>query len=115
MQKTACEIMNSGIPLAILPLGTANNLARNLGFVASVEDVFQSLQCGKSGPSDIGMARSASQSRYFFEAARGRLFANYSPVAEARKKMGLLRRNNSLRTSRFCAIWRSITRRATGK
>ena len=37
VHKTAWQIMDSGIPLAILPLGTANNLARSLGFTESVE------------------------------------------------------------------------------
>lgn len=32
VHKTAWQIVDSGIPLAILPLGTANNLARSLGF-----------------------------------------------------------------------------------
>jgi len=37
VQKTAWQIINSGIPFAILPLGTANNLARSLGFTATVD------------------------------------------------------------------------------
>ena|SRR5436190_3226949 len=36
--KIAWRIMNTGIPLTILPLGTANNLARSLGFIARPEE-----------------------------------------------------------------------------
>ena len=88
VQKTAWEIIGSGVPLAILPLGTANNLARSLGFTATVEEIAQSLHCGKRQPFDLGVARKGSQSRYFFEAAGGGLFADYFPAAEAREKKG---------------------------
>src|SRR6266404_8262385 len=35
--KIGCRLIDSGIPLGVLPLGTANNLARSLGFIASSE------------------------------------------------------------------------------
>ena len=57
VHKTAWQLMDSGIPLAILPLGTANNLARSLGFTESVDEILQSLHCGKSQPFDVGVAR----------------------------------------------------------
>jgi diacylglycerol kinase family enzyme len=80
--------MGSGIPLAILPLGTANNLARSLGFTESVDEILQSLHCGKSRPFDVGVARSGSQTDYFLEAAGGGLFADYFPAAMANEQKG---------------------------
>src|SRR5215813_12020622 len=71
VQKTAWEIMGSGIPLTILPLGTANNLARSLGLTAPVEEIAQSLDRGKRRPFDVGMARRSARVRYFLEAAGG--------------------------------------------
>ena len=71
VHKTAWQLMDSGIPLAILPLGTANNLARSLGFTESVDEILQSLHCGKSQPFDVGVARSASQTELLF-GSRGR-------------------------------------------
>src|SRR4029450_8235960 len=61
VHKTAWQLMGTGIPLAILPLGTANNLARSLGFTVSVEELLQSLHCGKNRPFDVGVARNGSQ------------------------------------------------------
>ncbi len=86
MHKTAWQLMGSGIPLAILRLGTANNLARTLGFTESVDEILQSLHCGKGQPFDVGVARTSSRSEYFLEAAGGGLFADYFPAAEANEK-----------------------------
>jgi diacylglycerol kinase family enzyme len=88
VHKTAWQIIDSGVPLAILPLGTANNLARSLGFAGSVDEILQSLHYGKCTPFDVGVARNGSQRDYFLEAAGGGLFADYFPAAEANKKEG---------------------------
>ena len=88
VHKTAWQIVDSGIPLAILPLGTANNLARSLGFVGTVDEILQSLHCGKSQPFDIGVVRNGSQSDFFLEAVGGGLFADYFPAAKANEKEG---------------------------
>jgi diacylglycerol kinase family enzyme len=88
VHKIAWQIIGSGIPLAILPLGTANNLARTLGFTASVDEILESLHCGKARAFDVGVARSSSRREYFLEAAGGALFADYFPAAEANKKKG---------------------------
>src|SRR5262249_61591467 len=71
-----------------LPLGTANNLARSLGFVGSVDEVLQSLHCGKSQPFDIGVLRSGTRADCFLEAVGGGLFADYFPAAKANEKEG---------------------------
>jgi diacylglycerol kinase family enzyme len=88
VHKTAWRIIDSGVPLAILPLGTANNLARSLGFAGSVDEILESLHCGKSQPFDIGVVRSGSQADYFLEAVGGGLFADYFPTAKANEKKG---------------------------
>jgi diacylglycerol kinase (ATP) len=88
VRKTACQLMDTGIPLAILPLGTANNLARSLGFTGSVDEILQSLHSGKSRPFDVGITRRSSRLGYFLEAAGGGLFADYFPAAKAKKKKG---------------------------
>jgi diacylglycerol kinase family enzyme len=88
VHKTAWQIVDSGIPLGILPLGTANNLARSLGFTAPIEEILQSLHCGKGRPFDVGVACSGSQTDYFLEALGGGLFADYFPAANASETKG---------------------------
>jgi diacylglycerol kinase family enzyme len=88
VHQTAWQIIDSGLPLAILPLGTANNLACSLGFAGSADEILQSVHCGKSQPFDVGVAHSGSQTNYFLEAAGGGLFADYFPTARANEIKG---------------------------
>ncbi len=69
--KVACRLVDSGIPLSVLPLGTANNLARALGFVASPEEIIARLDGGKKRTFDVGLAYGPWGKRYFFEGAGG--------------------------------------------
>jgi diacylglycerol kinase family enzyme len=84
--KVACRLIDTGIPLSVLPLGTANNLARSLGFVASPEEIIARLQDGEKRAFDIGVARGPWGKWYFFEAVGGGLFADYLGAAEGEGK-----------------------------
>src|SRR5216117_785353 len=55
--KVGCELIDSGIPLGVLPLGTANNLSRSLGFIASPEEIITGLEAAERRAFDIGLAR----------------------------------------------------------
>jgi diacylglycerol kinase family enzyme len=55
--KVGRELIDSGIPLSVLPLGTANNLARSLGFTASPEEIINALERGRRRAFDIGLTR----------------------------------------------------------
>lgn len=75
--KVGRRLIESGIPLSVLPLGTANNLARSLGFVASPEEIIAGLESGKKRAFDVGVTRGPWGTRYFFEAIGSGLFADY--------------------------------------
>jgi diacylglycerol kinase (ATP) len=83
--KVAARLIDSGIPLAILPLGTANNLARSLGFAASPKQIIAGLASGKKRSFDVGLARGPWGKRYFFEAAGAGLLADYVQAAKEKK------------------------------
>src|SRR4051794_26304653 len=45
--KIPRHLLDSGIPMGVLPLGTANNIARSLGFTAPLEEIIPRFARGK--------------------------------------------------------------------
>ena len=72
--KVARWLIGSDLPLAILPLGTANNLARSLGLKGSVERLIGSLARWRAVKFDVGFARGPWGDGPFLEAAGAGLF-----------------------------------------
>src|SRR3954464_279627 len=75
--KVGRELIDSGVPLAVLPLGTANNVARTLGFTDSVEKIIKGLRRGKKHAFDVGLARGPWGKKHFLEGVGSGLFADY--------------------------------------
>lgn len=75
----------SKIPMSVLPLGTANNVARALGFNVSAEAVIAGLMKGRTTSFDVGIARGPWGKHYFFEGAGAGLFADYLNAPQKEK------------------------------
>ncbi len=75
-------LAHRGIPLAILPLGTANNIAKSVGITASIEDVIGGWESAGRLPLDLGVAEGVWGRRHFVEAVGGGLI----PTAIAHMK-----------------------------
>ena len=61
------------VPLAVLPLGTANNIAFALGVGGPIEDLTRSWHTAKARPFDIGLLQGAGLDKRFVEGVGGGL------------------------------------------
>ena len=80
----AGALAGRGIPLAILPVGTANNIARSLGLVGGWGHIIAGLATAPRKRLDVGLARGPWGKRRFVEAAGIGLFARAIAVLEDR-------------------------------
>jgi diacylglycerol kinase family enzyme len=66
-------IAGRGVPLAVLPLGTANNIAFTLGLTQPLEQLARSWHGGLARPLDIGELQTPDGPRQFVEGVGGGL------------------------------------------
>ena len=68
---TINEVVNglTGVPLGILPLGTVNVFAKELGIPARLAAAWRVLETGRVRRVDLGCAEFAGQTRYFVQLA----------------------------------------------
>jgi diacylglycerol kinase (ATP) len=80
--KVATALAGRDIPLAILPVGTANNIARTLGLVGGPSHIIAGLRTAPRKRLDVGIARGPWGERRFIEAAGVGVFARAVAVLE---------------------------------
>jgi diacylglycerol kinase family enzyme len=71
------------VPVLLLPLGTANNIATSLGVTGTPAAIVNGLQRAVPRRLDMGVARSAGGDRQFVESAGLGLFAEFLKLAAA--------------------------------
>ena len=85
---TAKKLIGRAIPLAPLPLGTANNISTTLGIAGlTLDEIVDGWAHGALRNFDAGVATGPWGSRYFLEAFGVGLFARTIPVADRNKTL----------------------------
>jgi diacylglycerol kinase (ATP) len=69
LRRVALELHGRHTPVALLPLGTANNVAASLGISGDVHDCIRRLNEGEAQRFDIGRCSGAGGDRLFVEGA----------------------------------------------
>lgn len=94
VREVATALVGKAIPLAIIPVGTFNNLALSLGIPRDIDSACQLLESGNTRQIDVGVADGR---HYFFEAAGVGVDAELFPIGEEFKR------------GRFGALWRAVS------
>lgn len=84
--RAACAIADFSVPLAILPLGTANNTAATLGIELELEAALGRLSGGRPVPFDVALLDDGSVRHRFCEAAGWGVFVQTMLAAKQRPK-----------------------------
>lgn len=84
--KVARQLIGRKTSLSVLPLGTANNLARALGFDRPVEKLIERIGKGKPRGFDMGLACGPWGRRYLFEGAGAGLLAEYLRLPKEKER-----------------------------
>ncbi|MFL5519064.1 MAG: diacylglycerol/lipid kinase family protein [Gemmatimonadales bacterium] len=82
------RLVGRGIPLALLSLGTANNIAKSLGLTISPEDSIAGLRRAPARPFDAGTVSGPWGTRHFLEGVGLGLFARTMCLVDERAAAG---------------------------
>ena len=83
--NAARTVAGRAIPLAILPLGTANNIARSVGYVGSIETLIGGLHPDRRRLVDLGAVCGPEVKRIFVESVGGGVVAAGIEAMRARR------------------------------
>ena len=83
VRKVLTELPDRSVPVTVLPLGTANNIARSLHIAGTVEGLAARWAGAANVPFDIGMARDASGRHLFVESIGIGAIADAIALADA--------------------------------
>lgn len=91
-------MVGSSATLGIIPTGTRNNVAFNLGIPSTIAEAIQLLRDGRRLKIDVGAIRSGRASHWFLEVASLGLFSDLYPAADNLQKGDLAQIPNLLTT-----------------
>jgi diacylglycerol kinase (ATP) len=74
--KVSRRVAGNGVAIAVLPLGTANNIARSLGIAGEVPELIAGLKRARRTKIDVGIAMGPWGERVFLEGIGVGLFAD---------------------------------------
>ena len=74
--KVAVSLAHSGTPLTVMPLGTANNIAKTLGIAGDAREFIHTWREAVPRPFALGLVTSSSETQPFVDGFGGGIFAD---------------------------------------
>jgi diacylglycerol kinase (ATP) len=88
VSRVAKRLVGRGIPLAPLPMGTANNISRTLGLAGlPIEEIVRSWENPRRVKLDVGVVESPWGTKYFVEGIGVGLFARLLAAGKKNRKV----------------------------
>jgi diacylglycerol kinase (ATP) len=84
--KVLRRLPDRSMPVAILPLGTANNVARSLGIAGTPQELVETWKIDHTFPLNLGAIKGIDNDTFFLEAFGVGLFGQFLRQAEKSKK-----------------------------
>jgi diacylglycerol kinase (ATP) len=88
VNRVARHLVGTGVPLAIVPVGTANNIASALGISGKPKKLVAGLESAKPLTFDVGLVRGPWGESRFFEGVGVGLLAEAICLAASKKEAG---------------------------
>jgi diacylglycerol kinase family enzyme len=86
--RVARRVVGRGVPIALLPSGTANNIAHSLGLVERpFEEIIRGLEGARRVKLDVGVVKGPFGERHFVEGLGAGLFADLLVSPEVNRKL----------------------------
>ncbi|HEY7575253.1 MAG TPA: diacylglycerol kinase family protein [Thermoanaerobaculia bacterium] len=86
VRRAVHALHDAGLPLAVLPFGTANNIARALGIDGPLDELARRWDRGRRVRFDLGKVRGDWGETLFLEGVGARLIPKFMKAAKARLK-----------------------------
>src|SRR5262245_14355407 len=83
IRSVARRLIGKDVPIAVIPLGTANNIAASLGVEGSPEEIIAQWPRAKARSFDVGIVEEPSDKTWFLEGAGVGLFADTMSILDA--------------------------------
>ncbi len=85
IRKVANLLVGCDVPIAMIPLGTANNIAKSLGITGTMKELVHSWSGARRRKLDVGVVRAPWGKNYFFEGMGCGLFTDVMAALDAKE------------------------------
>jgi diacylglycerol kinase family enzyme len=84
--EVVTKMPDRSIPVAIFPLGTANNIARSFGIAGTPQELVEAWKIDHTHPLDVGLVKASRGTSRFVEGFGVGLFAEFLKAADKHEK-----------------------------